>query len=129
MQKMGEIELYNKIAVLGIKMDLGKLNRGADQAPEVLRKQGLLNNIKCNVKDFGDLSIEISDKLNLDNTVEFKINDIITDFEDVSEFVSSVITNDYFPLILGRNHSISIGTISGISKHYINKIPICSITR
>lgn len=61
-------------------MDLGKINRGADQAPQTLRKCGLLNSISCfnkEIKDLGDLSIEISDKLNLDKNLKFHIYDIM----------------------------------------------------
>lgn len=115
--------MLDKIAVLGIKMDSGKINRGADQAPQAIRKCGLLSSNKCftkEIKDFGDLSIEISDKLNLDNNLEFGINNAANDFEKINEFVSSAVSNNYFPLILGGDHSISIGTISGISKHYKN---------
>lgn len=115
--------MCNKIAVLGIKMDLGRINRGADQAPQTIRKCGLLNIEKYfskDIKDFSDLSIEISDKLNLDNNFKFNIEDIIPDFEKISVFVSSAISDNYFPLILGGDHSISIGTICGISKHYKN---------
>lgn len=115
--------MFNKIAVLGIKMDLGKINRGADQAPQAIRKCGLLNSISCfceEIKELDDLSIEISDKLNLDKNLKFHIYDIITDFEKISELLSSVVTKNYFPLILGGDHSISIGTISGISRHYEN---------
>ena len=104
-------------------MDLGKMNRGADKAPQILRKCGLLsaiNGLSKGIKDLGDLPIEISDKLNLNGNLEFHIHDIIPDFEKISELLSSTITNNYFPLILGGDHSISIGTISGISKHYEN---------
>lgn len=115
--------MINKIAVLGIKMDLGKANRGADKGPQTLRESGLLNSISCfceEVKDLGDLTIEISDKINSDENLKFHIHDTINDFEKISEHLSSAVAENYFPLILGGDHSISIGTISGISKHYEN---------
>jgi arginase len=115
--------LYDKISVLGIKMDLGRRKRGADKEPETVRKFGLLKEIEASsreVKDFGDISTELSDKINLDNNLEFNIKDAIPDFKKISTFVSSAVEDNYFPLILGGDHSISIGTISGIAKYFNN---------
>lgn len=119
----GEYTLYNGISVLGVKIDLGKMNRGAYLAPQVIRDFGLLKMLNScieNLKDIGDLSIRISDKLDIDNNFKFNIRDTVPDFEKISMAVSNIISENYFPLILGGDHSISIGTISGIAKHYKN---------
>ena len=104
-------------------MDLGKVNRGAYLAPQVIRDFGLvkiLDSCIKNLKDIGDLSMKISDKLDIDNNFKFNIRDIVPDFEKINIAVSNIISENYFPLILGGDHSISIGTISGIAKHYKN---------
>jgi arginase len=104
-------------------MDLGKMNRGAYFAPQAIRNFGLLKVLNPsveNLKDIGNLSIEISDKLNLDNNFKFNIKDTVFDFERISTAVSEIISENYFPLIIGGDHSTSIGTISGIAKHYKN---------
>ncbi len=104
-------------------MDLGKVNRGAYLAPQVIRDFELvkiLDSCIKNLKDIGDLSMKISDKLDIDNNFKFNIRDIVPDFEKINRAVSNIISENYFPLILGGDHSISIGTISGIAKHYKN---------
>mgnify|MGYP000956167763 FL=1 len=104
-------------------MDLGKVNRGAYLAPQVIRDFELvkiLDSCIKNLKDIGDLSMKISDKLDIDNNFKFNIRDIVPDFEKINIAVSNIISENYFPLILGGDHSISIGTISGIAKHYKN---------
>lgn len=104
-------------------MDLGRINRGAYFAPQVIRNLGLLKMLNFyieNLKDIGDLSAKISGELDIDNNFKFDIRDLVPDFEKISSVVSNMISDNYFPLILGGDHSISIGTISGIAKHYEN---------
>ena len=63
-------------------MDLGKINRGAYFAPQAIRNFGLLkvlNSSVENLEDIGNLSIEVSDKLNLDNNFKFNIKDTVLD--------------------------------------------------
>ncbi|MFL0196425.1 arginase [Clostridium sp. WILCCON 0269] len=115
--------MHNGISVLGVKMDLGRINRGAYFAPQVIRNLGLLKMLNFyieNLKDIGDLSAKISGELDIDNNFKFDIRDLVPDFEKISSVVSNMISDNYFPLILGGDHSISIGTISGIAKHYEN---------
>ena len=38
--------------------------------------------------------------------------------EQLAQKVDSVIENERFPLVLGGDHSIAIGTLTGTAKHY-----------
>ena len=47
-------------------------------------------------------------------------NEIITVSENLSKAVSETVKNGNFPLTLGGDHSIAVGSISGISQYYNN---------
>ena len=48
------------------------------------------------------------------------LREIIAVNDELAETVSQVIERGRFPLILGGDHSIAIGTIAGVAKHHQN---------
>lgn len=110
------------ISLIGMPMDLGQMRRGVDMGPSAIRYAGImerLENLQFNVEDLGDVAVahpnrnEESREDNLRNlyeVVEANIN--------LSNVVTKEITKERFPLILGGDHSIAIGSIAGISEHY-----------
>ena len=111
------------IKILGIKMDLGMNDRGADIGPQAIRQLGLLaelNSCFLDICDYGDLTSKVSTQLNQDNSFDIDMDNLITDFEAVAKTVAQIVGERNFPMILGGDHSISVGTIPGISKNYNN---------
>ncbi|MCX7708530.1 MAG: arginase [Clostridia bacterium] len=109
------------ISILGVPIDLGKSNRGADRAPEVIRESGLLKSLEPFVKDILDLGdMAFSTLIKVEKNLESMMNaaEIEVCFSKVSDAVSGIIKEQRFPLVLGGDHSIAIGTIAGIAKHY-----------
>src|SRR5699024_11596559 len=49
-----------------------------------------------------------------------KLNEVVQASENLKETVSSTIDKGNFPLVLGGDHSIAIGTIAGVLEHYSN---------
>lgn len=112
-----------EIAILGIKMDLGHCNRGADFGPESIRQAGLIKRLEhngLNIKDYGDVNTKTSELLNQNDQTYLDINDIAQEFIKLNHYVRKLCINAKFPLILGGDHSISIATIAGISSFYKN---------
>ena len=112
-----------KITIIGMPMDLGQLRRGVDMGPSAMRYAGMVERLKrlnYEVEDFGDITIgrpeinkKIDEKLrNLELVVE-KSNLL-------AEKVNEVVESGAFPLVLGGDHSIAIGTLAGVAKHYQN---------
>lgn len=115
--------MQKAISILGIRMDLGRENRGADCGPEIIRQVGLVNSLKacgCYVNDLGDLWSKVSEQLNNDLQASFSASDVADDFERIAEYVAQLQANASSLLILGGDHSISVATIAGISGFYEN---------
>lgn len=111
------------IALLGVASDLGGPVGGARLGPSAIRYahvQEKIEDLGYHVIDEGDLYSEkllrpITSKSNL------KFLDEIADLNQRSyEKVSSIIEEGRFPLILGGDHSMAIGTIAGVRDHYQN---------
>ncbi|ADC48585.1 arginase [Alkalihalophilus pseudofirmus OF4] len=107
-----------KIGVIGVPMDLGQNRRGVDMGPSAIRYAGLLSRLEAlghEVKDFGDITIErrteeeVSPGLkNLSQVI--KANDLLR------MKVEAIEEEGYYPLVLGGDHSIAIGTLAGVTK-------------
>lgn len=107
------------IGVLGVPMDLGQSRRGVDMGPSAIRYAGLVERLAklgLQVKDYGDIAvkgpIQIEEKdchlKNLTAVVEASLL--------VKEQVQAMLKDAVFPLILGGDHSISIGTLAAIAQ-------------
>ncbi|WHY72558.1 arginase [Fictibacillus enclensis] len=112
------------ITLIGVPMDLGQTRRGVDMGPSAIRYAGIverLKDIEYNVLDFGD--IEIARPGTIEETIETNLKnleEVASASENLAQAVSDVIQENRFPLVLGGDHSIAIGSLAGISKHYEN---------
>jgi arginase len=120
----GGRKMLKDITVIGVPMDLGQMRRGVDMGPSAIRYAGVverLENLDYRVEDFGDIDIARPEKQSIENEGNLKnLQGVIDASEKLSQTVSNVISNKKFPLVLGGDHSIAIGTLAGVSKHYEN---------
>ncbi len=103
-------------------MDLGQSRRGVDMGPSALRYAGAIEKLESltyNVHDLGDIPInrpaQVDDQSKLKN-----VEQVIEANEKLAQMVDDEIQKDQFPVILGGDHSIAIGSLAGIAKHYTN---------
>ncbi|HET7580666.1 MAG TPA: arginase [Bacillales bacterium] len=118
--------MKNEISIIGVPMDLGQMRRGVDMGPSAIRYAGMIERLKAlgyDIKDRGDIEIGRPEQGETDSDQESNLRNL----EEVSEAnqkltkaVSDVIDKGRFPLVLGGDHSIAIGTLAGVSKHYDN---------
>ncbi|KAB2330717.1 arginase [Bacillus mesophilum] len=112
-----------KLKIIGMPMDLGQMRRGVDMGPSAIRYAGVyerLQNLVDEIIDEGDIpvgrpQVEVDPESNLRN-----LPLIAEKTELLAEKVDQAISSGSFPLVLGGDHSIAIGTLAGISKHYKN---------
>ncbi|MFE8698748.1 arginase [Cytobacillus sp. FJAT-53684] len=112
-----------KLAIIGMPMDLGQRRRGVDMGPSAIRYAGVNERLKKlfdEVLDYGDIPIgrpevEVDPESNLRN-----LHLIAEKTELLSKEVDKAIESASFPLVLGGDHSIAIGTLAGVAKHYEN---------
>ncbi|WP_200411700.1 arginase [Virgibacillus salexigens] len=114
----------NKISIIGVPMDLGQSRRGVDMGPSALRYAGAiekLEELKYQIHDLGDIPIIRPDKPITDHDSKLKnLKQVVEANQRLSEMVDQEVTKGHFPLIFGGDHSIAIGSLAGISKHYDN---------
>jgi len=112
-----------KISVIGVPMDLGQLRRGVDMGPSAIRYAGAVErllNIGHTVIDEGDIYIDHSKKENSTDTALRNLEAVIDANTKLAQKVNEIVEKGRFPLVLGGDHSIAIGTLAGISDHYEN---------
>lgn len=114
--------MKKEIAIIGVPIDFGQNKRGVDMGPSAIRYASLveeLQNLDYHVSDFGNISVPLRS-----TTVQNKNLKNLSEIEEVCEVlkedVSKIIEKNKFPIILGGDHSIAIGTVAGITKKYTN---------
>ncbi|MBA2176566.1 arginase [Halobacillus locisalis] len=116
--------MNNHLSIIGVPMDLGQMRRGVDMGPSAIRYAGMierLEQLKYEIEDLGDIEIprpKVSNPEKLDNLRN--LNEIAEGSSRLAAEVDQVVEKGQFPLVLGGDHSIAMGTLAGLSKHYDN---------
>ncbi len=108
------------VSIIGFPIDLGAGRRGVDMGPSALRIAGLqskLENLGYDVNDTGDVKIEIMERQKVQNLKLKFLNEILKTSVSLASKVEKVLDKGNFPLCLGGDHSMALGTIAGISAH------------
>src|SRR5690625_2826526 len=104
------------ISLIGMPMDLGQMRRGVDMGPSAIRYAGIierLENLQYNVKDLGNVEIARPDRrepIREDNLRN--LHEVVDANTRLSKVVKEEIEQGQFPLVLGGDHSIAIGSIA-----------------
>ena len=105
------------VHVMGVPMDLGSGRRGVDMGPSAIRIAGLedrLRELGHTVVDEGDLDIKNIEELKVGDVRARFLSEIARASRQVAGKVTKIVERGEFPLVLGGDHSISAGTVSGI---------------
>ncbi len=116
--------IKENVSIIGFPMDLGADRRGVDMGPSALRiagLQGKLETLGYKVNDLGDIKIEIMEKQKIKNPKLKYLDEIIKTSRLLAEKVEKVLEKGEFPLCLGGDHSMALGTISGIASYCKNR--------
>lgn len=116
--------MKQKMSIIGVPMDLGQSRRGVDMGPSAIRYAGAIERLQKllhDVEDLGDISIERPDSKESERVENLRnLRQVVEANEQLAKMVDEEIKKDRFPLILGGDHSIAIGSLAGVSKHYEN---------
>jgi arginase len=108
-----------QISIIGVPMDFGQLLRGVDMGPAALRYTGLISRLRALghvVMDRGDVRIPIRDNDGQPLTSEDKyLNEITQICQAIYSVGQEAIQQGHFPLFLGGDHSIAVGTVAAVS--------------
>lgn len=113
--------IRKNVSVIGVPMDLGADRRGVDMGPSAIRCAGLeqrLEQLGYAVRDEGDLIVRRAKAYSAVPESNLKyLYEIVRVNEELADAVSDLIAGGRFPLVLGGDHSIAIGTLAGILRH------------
>jgi arginase len=105
------------ITVVGIPMDLGQARRGVDMGPSALRYAGLqarLEGLGYAVEDLGNLEISERSVLPPEGGMAF-LPAVVRACERMYAAGREAIAQGRLPIFVGGDHSISVGTIGGVT--------------
>ncbi|HDA8134598.1 TPA: arginase [Staphylococcus aureus] len=113
------------IDIIGAPSTFGQRKLGVDLGPTAIRYAGLISRLKqldLDVYDKGDIKVPAVniEKFHSEQKGLRNYDEIIDVNQKLNKEVSASIENNRFPLVLGGNHSIAVGSVSAISKHYNN---------
>ena len=110
-----------KIQVLGVPLDLGASRRGVDMGPSAVRVAGLearLEALGHQVTDGGNIRVEIAETQNTGSANARFLNEIADTCVRTAEAVVQSLEGGMTPLVLGGDHSVAAGTVSGVAEFY-----------
>lgn len=108
------------INIIGFPMDLGAGRRGVDMGPSAVRIAGLteqLEKLGYKVIDTGDIFIQIMERQKVTNSKLKYINQIVKTSNILAKKVERTLEQGRFPLCIGGDHSMALGSIAGISSY------------
>jgi arginase len=109
------------VAVIGASLDLGAGRRGVDMGPSAIRYAELarrLDRLGSRVEDRGNVEGAVAEATAVgDEQVRF-LAEIKAVCERVAELVADALARDFFPLVLGGDHSIALGTLGGLARAF-----------
>jgi arginase len=109
------------VGVIGAALDLGSGRRGVDMGPSAIRYAQLGERIAAlgyPVHDHGNISTGMVEALDEGDVTARYWSAIRRTCEDLADHVAEVVSDGEMPLVLGGDHSIAVGTVSGLSRHY-----------
>jgi arginase len=107
-----------KIHIIGVPMDLGAGRRGVDMGPSAIRIAGVAEKLRALghvVTDEGDISIKPPELQKIRNDKLKYLPEIVRACTLLAGKIEKTISTGGFPLVLGGDHSIAIGSIAGIA--------------
>src|SRR5262245_19501853 len=109
-----------QIDIIGVPIDLGADRRGVDMGPSAIRYANLhqkLEAMNCALDDKGNIEVPIQETCSITDPRLKYIDCIIPMGRRVAGPVATSIQGNRFPLVLGGDHSLSVGSIRGAAKH------------
>jgi arginase len=110
-----------KISIIGVPMDLGADRRGVDMGPSALRYADLnehLRELEYDVEDLGDLDVIIPEERHYGNPQAKYLKEIADTCTQLANITLDVYERGRTPLVLGGDHSIAVGTMSGMAEAF-----------
>lgn len=106
------------VVIVGAPLDLGQGRRGVDMGPSAIRYAGLeeaITRLGLRVSDRGNVVAPEPEAIEVRDPSARFLPEILDACAVVSDEVLRVVREGGFPLVLGGDHSIALGTLSGLA--------------
>ncbi len=110
-----------KIRVIGVPLDLGQSRRGVDMGPSAVRVAGLearLEALGHIVEDAGNVAVAIPEQKKEGDARAKYLKEITATCTKHAELVLRTLESGKTPIVLGGDHSVAVGTVSGVAEFY-----------
>src|SRR5277367_5039608 len=110
-----------KIHIIGVPMDLGQSRRGVDMCPSALRVAGLQSRLKQlghHVEDIGNVPVKQAEEQPYGEKRAKYLNEIAETCRGLAEMTERTLGEGFVPLVLGGDHSLAVGSLSGVSNYF-----------
>lgn len=108
------------IGIVGAPVDLGADRRGVDMGPSAIRYAGLearLRDLGYEVQDFGNVPAPVPETYETGVTHLKYLEPIVQMSHHLADSVAEIGQRGMIPLTLGGDHCMSLGSVSGITRH------------
>jgi arginase len=115
----GERRVPARVDVIGVPMDLGADRRGVDMGPSAIRYARLCEGLEAlgvaQIVDHGNLAVPVRESQTAQAVKNAKYLPIILAVcHELASLVEEALRQGGFPVVLGGDHSIAIGTLEGV---------------
>jgi arginase len=110
-----------KIRVIGVPLDLGQSRRGVDMGPSAVRVAGLearLEALGHVVEDGGNITVALAETKKAGDPAAKYLKEITATCTKHAEQVLKALEAGFVPLVLGGDHSVAAGTVSGVAEFH-----------
>lgn len=108
------------ITVLGVPLDLGAENLGVSMGADTFRYQGIIPKLKSaglSVTDSGNVQIRNRSEVPVGSNLKLRrVQEIVRVSEETAARTDAAVTAGQKMVVLGGDHSICLGAVSGASK-------------
>jgi len=108
-----------QIRVIGVPLDLGQSRRGVDMGPSAVRVAGLearLEAIGHKVEDAGNIAVCHTEQKKEGAASAKYLKEITATCTKAADLVLKTLEAGKVPMVLGGDHSIAAGTVSGVAE-------------
>jgi arginase len=109
-----------QIAVIGAPLDLGAGRRGVDMGPSAIRFANLGQHLAAlgyQVRDLGNVAVEQPERIRPGPRNAKYLAQIAKTCTRLAALVEKAAGAGQMPLVLGGDHSVALGSVSGMSQH------------
>jgi arginase len=109
------------VRIIGVPMDLGASRRGTDTGPSAMRIAGLGAAIKrmgYTLAREEDIFVPAMETRPLEDSKARYKPQILSVCTELADRVKELMDDSEFPLVIGGDHSIAMGTVAGAAAHY-----------